>query len=147
MDKPPVTIRQDLRWHGRRRWAFAALSVVAVALVAWVTLRKKPVPTPKPQPIAVSVAKVAVQDVPVSIAALGAAQAWTSDTILARVSGTLLSVDFAEGTDVKAGQLLAQIDPAPYIAALNSATASQRCYNWRRVNPLPLSLRRQHTQT
>lgn len=33
----------------------------------------------------------------------------------------LVSVDFVEGTDVKAGQLLAQVDPAPYRAALSQA--------------------------
>jgi multidrug efflux system membrane fusion protein len=59
------------------------------------------------------VAKAAAIDLPVSITALGAAQAWTSVTVLAQVSGKLLSVDFKEGTDVKKGQLLAQIDPAP----------------------------------
>ncbi len=52
---------------------------------------------------------------------LGAAQAWTSDTILAQVSGNLLSIDFVEGSSVKAGQLLAQVDPAPYQAALTKA--------------------------
>ena len=59
------------------------------------------------------------------------AWAWTSDTILAQVSGILLSVDFVEGTDVKAGQLLAQVDPAPYQAALTQAqgrsNATRRC--------------------
>ncbi len=56
-----------------------------------------------------------------TLTALGAAQAWTSDTILVQVSGILLSVNFTEGTNVKAGQLLAQIDPAPYQAALTQA--------------------------
>jgi multidrug efflux system membrane fusion protein len=64
---------------------------------------------------------VVTQDVPVSVTALGAAQAWYSVTVLAQVSGKLLSVDFAEGTDVKAGQVLARIDPAPYRAALLQA--------------------------
>jgi multidrug efflux system membrane fusion protein len=67
------------------------------------------------------VAKATAEDVPVSITALGAAQAWQSDTILSQVSGMLLKVFFTEGTNVKAGQLLAQIDPALYQAALNQA--------------------------
>jgi multidrug efflux system membrane fusion protein len=57
----------------------------------------------------------------VSISALGAAQAWTSVTVIAQVSGKLLTVDFTEGSNVKAGQLLAQVDPAPYRAALTQA--------------------------
>jgi multidrug efflux system membrane fusion protein len=105
----------------RLRWIFLVVIAVAVALFAWVFFPKKPAETPKPQPISVSAAKVSVQDVRVSITALGAAQAWTSDTILAQVSGVLLSVDFVEGTNVKAGQLLAQVDPAPYQAALTQA--------------------------
>jgi multidrug efflux system membrane fusion protein len=106
------------RWLG---WIFTALGVLAVALFAGVIFFRKPAEAPKPQPVAVSVAKVSVQDVPVSITALGAAQAWTSDSILAQVSGMLLSVDFVEGSDVKAGQLLAEIDPTPFRAALTQA--------------------------
>jgi len=102
-------------------WVLVALSVVIVALFAWKVFFKKPAATPKPPPVSVSVATVTAQDVPVSITALGAAQAWTSDIILAQVSGMLVSVDFAEGTDVKAGQLLAQVDPTPYRAALTQA--------------------------
>ena len=80
------------------------------------TLTEETAAPAKPQPVSVSAVKVTAQDVPVSITALGAAQAWTSDTILAQVSGILLSVDFIEGTNVKAAQLLAQVDPAPYRA-------------------------------
>jgi multidrug efflux system membrane fusion protein len=121
MNKLPLAAQQAWTRHPRLRWVFVALCAVVVALLAWVVFHKKPAAPPKPQPVSVSVASVSVQDVPVSITALGAAQAWTSDTILAQVSGILLSVDFVEGTNVKAGQLLAQVDPAPYQAALIQA--------------------------
>jgi multidrug efflux system membrane fusion protein len=98
-----------------------ALVAVALALVAWVVFHKKPAAPIKPPPVPVSAVKVSSQDVPVTITVIGAAQAWSSDTILAQVSGILLSVDFVEGTNVKAGQLLAQVDPAPYQAALTQA--------------------------
>jgi membrane fusion protein, multidrug efflux system len=98
-----------------------ALCAVAFALVALAFFRKTPSPSAKPVAVAVSEAIVMAQDFPVSITALGAAQAWTSDTILAQVSGILLSVDFIEGTDVKAGQVLAQVDPTPYQAVLTLA--------------------------
>jgi multidrug efflux system membrane fusion protein len=107
----------------RRRlpWIFVVLFVVAVTLVLWVIFHKKPAkPMAKPS-VSVVVAKATAQDVPVSITALGAAQAWKSDTILAQVSGKLLSVPFTEGADVKVGTLLAQVDPAPYRAALMQA--------------------------
>jgi membrane fusion protein, multidrug efflux system len=123
-NETPIAIQPSPTRHRWRRWTFLTLGVVAVvvcAVFAWDVFQKKPIATPKPQPISVSVATVSVQDVPISVTYLGAAQAWTGDTILAQVSGILLSVDFVEGTAVKAGQLLAQVDPAPYQAALLQA--------------------------
>ena len=90
-------------------------------LVAGVLILRHPAKPPPPPSVPVNVAKAAAEDIPVSITALGAAQAWTSVTVLAQVSGKLLSVNFTEGTDVKKGQLLAQIDPAPYLAVLTQA--------------------------
>jgi multidrug efflux system membrane fusion protein len=110
----------------RRRWIFVALGVLAVALVLYVLLHK---PKPKPQgppAISVTVATVSLADVPVTLEALGAAQAWRSDTIVAQVSGTLLKAPFKEGDEVRAGQVLAEIDPAPYQAALTQAQGSLR---------------------
>ena len=115
---------QDVVPEGWRRaaqrnpgWFWAGGLAVLAALV-WYFFFGSPTPPAPPKSIPVTVAKVATTDVPVSITALGAAQAWTSVTILAQVSGKLLSVNFAEGSEVRAGQVLAQIDPAPYRAAL-----------------------------
>ena len=44
--------------------------------------------------------------------------------VRARVNGVVLKREFTEGSEVKAGQILFRIDPAPYQAALNSARAS-----------------------
>ena len=118
------------RKHGRklddkarasRHWILAGLGALAVLLVAGVLILRHPAKPPPPPSVPVNVAKAAAADIPISITALGAAQAWTSVTVLAQVSGKLLSVNFTEGTDVKKGQLLAQIDPAPYLAALTQA--------------------------
>jgi len=103
-----------------RVWFWVGGLVLLAALVWYVFFAPGPAPA-KPKAIPVNVAKVVAQDVPVSVTAIGAAQAWYSVTVLAQVSGKLLSVNFAEGTDVKAGQVLAQIDPAPYRAALLQA--------------------------
>lgn len=121
MNEPPLATHKVATRHRWLRWTVAAVGTVAVVLLAWVVFHKPPAAKPGPQPVSVSVATVTAQDVPVSITALGTAQAWTSDTILAQVSGLLLSVDFVEGTNVKAGQLLAQVDPAPYQAVLTQA--------------------------
>lgn len=110
----------------RIRWQFVALGALAILLVLWVVFHR---PNKKPAPehaVPVTLASVSLQDVPISITALGAAQAWTSDAIFAQVSGKLLRVNFTEGSYVKAGQLLAEIDPAPYRAALTQAEGTLR---------------------
>jgi multidrug efflux system membrane fusion protein len=112
--------------HRRRRWIFVALGVLAVVLLVFALTRKtKPKPQGPPA-VSVTVAKVTLQDVPVTVSALGAAQAWRSDTIVAQVSGTLLKAPFKEGDEVRAGQVLAEIDPAPYQAALTQAQGALR---------------------
>jgi multidrug efflux system membrane fusion protein len=109
----------DKTW--RRHWVFMLLGALAIALVAWVIFHRKQAAPAGPPPVPVSAARAESQNIAVSITALGAAQAWTSVTVLAQVSGKLLSVDFIEGTDVHKGQVLAQIDPAPYLAVLTQA--------------------------
>jgi multidrug efflux system membrane fusion protein len=105
----------------RSRIIFLLLGVAAVGLGLWAVLGpKKPVRAQK-SPVAVTVATASYQNVPVAISAIGAVQAWQSDLIRAQVSGKLLSVPAPEGSFVKAGQLLAQIDPAPFQAALLQA--------------------------
>jgi multidrug efflux system membrane fusion protein len=71
--------------------------------------------------VPVSTARAAFQDLPISISEIGAAQAWRSVTIKSQVNGKLLTVPVQEGSDVHAGQVLAQIDPAPYQAVLLQA--------------------------
>lgn len=105
----------------RFRWGFVVLGAAALVLFAWAIFGKPPAKPAAPPPVPVSTALVTSQDVPISITALGAAQPWSSVTVHAQVSGKLLSVPFAEGGDVRAGQLLAQVDPAPFQAALLQA--------------------------
>ena len=64
-------------------------------------------------------------DVPVYLEGLGTVQAYYTVTITPRVDGQLEKVTFAEGQSVKRGDLLAQIDPRPFQAALEQAVASR----------------------
>ncbi|WP_158914476.1 efflux RND transporter periplasmic adaptor subunit [Caulobacter sp. S45] len=84
-------------------------------------MHKKPVKKAPPHQIPVTAVKVVSQDFQTDIAALGAAQAWTSDMVFAQASGKLIHVNFTEGSEVKAGQLLAEVDPRPYQAAVAQA--------------------------
>jgi membrane fusion protein (multidrug efflux system) len=72
----------------------------------------------------VSVVTVHRGKVPITIELPGRTSAYLVAQVRARVDGIVLQRSFKEGGDVKVGQRLYQIDPAPYVAALDSATAS-----------------------
>jgi membrane fusion protein, multidrug efflux system len=77
------------------------------------------------QPIPVLVATAEQKDVPIYLDALGTVQAFNTVTMKPMVDGPLNTVNFTEGQDVKKGDLLAQIDPRTYQAALDQATAKK----------------------
>ena len=79
---------------------------------------------PAAQPPQVTVVSVHAQRVPVTIELPGRTSAYLVAQVRARVDGIVLRQEFKEGSQVKAGQRLYQIDPAPYTAALNSAQAT-----------------------
>ena len=81
-------------------------------------------PAPAPQVPDVSVVTVHRGSVPITTDLPGRTSPYLVAQVRARVDGIVLKREFKEGGEVKAGQRLYQIDPAPYIAALNSATAS-----------------------
>jgi membrane fusion protein, multidrug efflux system len=76
-------------------------------------------------PIPVLVAAAQQRDVPIYLDGLGTVQAFNTVTIKAMVDGPLNTVNFREGQDVKKGDLLAQIDPRTYQAALDQAMAKK----------------------
>ncbi len=65
------------------------------------------------------------QDVPQFLDGLGTVQAFNSVVVRARVEGLLRRVVFTEGQEVKAGDLLAEIDPTPFEIGLRQAEAKQ----------------------
>jgi len=104
------------------RLGFVLLGLVLVGLVLWIVFAgHKPKEQKKTPPVSVTVAQATVQDVPLSIGAHGAVLPWQGVTIHAQVNGKLLKAPFREGAYVKAGDLLAEIDPAPYQAVLTQA--------------------------
>ncbi len=73
--------------------------------------------------VTVSAVPARIQDVPVTRDGIGAIQAYAMVTVRAQIDGRLMEVAFREGQDVKAGDVLARIDPAPWQAALDQAMA------------------------
>ena len=76
-------------------------------------------------PVPVVEGVVATKDVPIYLDGLGTVQAFNTVTVHTRVDGQVVKVAFTEGQDVQAGDVLAQIDPAPYQAALDQAVAKK----------------------
>lgn len=74
-------------------------------------------------PPAVGVVTAALQPVAVQTELPGRVEAQRVAQVRARVNGVVLKRLFTEGAEVKAGQALFQIDPAPYQAAYDSAQA------------------------
>ena len=75
--------------------------------------------------IPVSVAQVDQADFPVYLTSLGTVQAFNTVVVRTRVDGEIDKIAFQEGQTVKQGDLLAEIDPRPYQAALDQAKAKK----------------------
>ena len=111
------------RWCGRHpnlaRLLFIALGLAVLALLIWVIYPKPPARrgfNQGPQPVGVA----AAQDAPINVTlnALGTVTPLATATVRPQVGGMLTKIYFAEGQMVKVDDLLAQIDPRPYQAAL-----------------------------
>lgn len=117
-------------WPG---WPWAGCALVLLVLVFWWTHRAGPEVAgdrrgpegfgARPQPV--SIGPVMRRDIHVITPAIGNIAADNTAVVHAKVSGELKAIYFHEGQMVRAGQLLAQIDPASYQIALDQAQASQ----------------------
>src|SRR5437016_5150452 len=85
---------------------------------------KKESKAPAPPPPEVSVVTVVAERVNRTTELPGRINSMREAQVRARATGILLKRRFEEGSNVKEGQLLFEIDPAPLQAALNSAMAS-----------------------
>lgn len=108
------------------RVVFLIGGLLLLALIILLVKTPSAAPTPAVrQAITVDSAVVTRRDMPIYISGLGTVQAFYTVTISPRVDGELMKVTFTEGQIVKAGDLLAQIDPRPYQAALDQAVANK----------------------
>src|ERR1700733_5072700 len=82
-----------------------------------------PAPVAPPPSVPVVAAKVQVSDVPIVMEGIGTVMAYNIVGIHTQVAGTIEKIGFIEGQVVKPGDLIAQIDPRPYQAALQEDEA------------------------
>ncbi len=115
----------------RRRipaWAYvlAALLLMGGVWVGWPRQQNANVAkSAAPPSVPVTVASVTKVDFPVYLTGLGTVQGFNTVTVRTRVDGQINQIAFKEGQFVKAGDLIAQIDPRPFQAALDQANAKK----------------------
>src|ERR1700689_1262978 len=114
------------------RWVLLILAVIGAGYYGWQRFRgedqataannaqKKAAPA-----VRVSIAPVQKSDFPVYLTGLGTVQGFNTVTVRTRVDGQIDKVAFKEGQMVNQGDLLVEIDPRPYQAALDAAKAKK----------------------
>jgi multidrug efflux system membrane fusion protein len=126
----PALTRPGPRSRSRRwPWLLAAVALAAAALAAWYWFGHgssdqgkaggKGDAASRPMPVVAAPARKG--NIDVYIDALGTVTPLNNVVVHTRVDGQLMSVAFREGQNVKAGDLLAQIDPRPFEVMLTQA--------------------------
>jgi len=140
IDRPPGDFQHTEQgfvgrtWTGVKRWSaenprlsrvvWFAVALLLLALLIWAIYPAKQANqrgrfNTGAQPV--GVARAISGDVNVTLNALGTVTPLATATVRPQVSGMLVKINFTEGQMVKAGDVLAQIDPRPYQAALDQA--------------------------
>ena len=128
IDEQPALTRPGPRTR-RWPWIAAAVALAVLALAAWYWFGHgssdpakgggKGDAASRPMPVVAAPARKG--NIDVSLDALGTVTPLNNVVVRARVDGQLMSVAFREGQNVKAGDLLAQIDPRPFEVMLTQA--------------------------
>ena len=96
---------------------------LSCALLLALAACKSEAPPQAPPPPEVGVVTIAPQTVPLQRDMVGRLGPFRSSDVRARVAGVVLKRIYQEGSDVKEGQVLFQIDPAPLQASLSASQA------------------------
>jgi len=113
----------------RRTWIWIAVALVAVVAFALVRRGKgssgqQAGTGAQARVVPVGVTAAERRDVPIWVEGLGNVTSLATVTVRSRVSGQIVSVAFQEGSRVKTGDLLVQVDPRPFKIALQQAQAT-----------------------
>jgi multidrug efflux system membrane fusion protein len=114
---------------GFRKWIILLVIALVIGAAIWKIRKNTEEQTAQGQkmsamadrPTPVQTVKVQQKTMPIYLTALGTVTAYNTVTIKSRVDGQLVRVNVREGQRVKQGELLAEIDSAPYQAALAQA--------------------------
>src|SRR6266702_8659064 len=116
------------------RWILPIAAVAVAGYFGWQRFHgpdpaaetaQKPAASLRSTAVPVSIAPVVKADFPVYLSGLGTVQGFNTVVVRTRVDGQVDKIAFKEGQLVNQGDLLAQIDPRPFGAALDQATAKK----------------------
>ena len=109
----------------KRQWFIGVLLLAVVIVLIWWFWPAKPASQGDMgwgfNNVPVRIAHVESRDFPIVLKALGTVTAYNTANVRPRVDGQLVKILFKDGQPVKAGAVLAQIDPRPYEIALQQA--------------------------
>src|ERR1700733_1505077 len=125
VDAPPLALPAPAKVRKKSRLgpAFALVVLILLGVGAWRLFEnsKSQSPRPREETQQVGAAKIGVADINDVITALGTVTPLATITVQTQINGQLQSVGFKEGQIVQKGDFLAQIDPRPFQAALDTA--------------------------
>src|SRR5258708_8643043 len=112
------------------RLRYSLIAIVAIVIVGGgaFAVARKGAPTAQEAavpPVPVVAGKVSSQDVPIHLRGIGTVIAYNTDVVRSQIQGQLTRIAFTEGRTVRAGDLLAQIDPHPFQAQLDQVTGTR----------------------
>lgn len=130
MTTTPTTATGHALFQRRSTWLATATLVLVLGGGTWALTHHsahaaKPEAAQAAPPVQVTTARVKQQDVQVYRSGIGTVASMATVTVKARIDGQLDKVGFVEGQDVKAGQMLAQLDPRTLQAQLAQAQATR----------------------
>src|SRR5215467_5691992 len=99
----------------------AAVAVIGIIALITMAIKSNDGVKAAPRPLEVEVVQVKQEDVPIYSEWIGSTEGMVNADIKAQVTGYLLRQDYKEGSFVKQGQLLFEIDPRPFQAVLDQA--------------------------
>jgi membrane fusion protein, multidrug efflux system len=98
---------------------------ITLGSVRWKSAAQPAQPSPAPPAVPVIAGTVLSHDVPIYLRGVGTVVAYNNVVVRSQVTGQIIKIAFKQGQTVHKGDLLAEIDPRPYQAQLDQATANR----------------------
>jgi multidrug efflux system membrane fusion protein len=115
-----------------RKWPVIGVLLLGGGLAAYYYtagslpfMTKSAAPRPPAVRVPVSAAEVQRMDVPVYLIGIGTVQAFNSVVVKSRVDGQIVKINFSEGKEVHAGDVLVEIDSRPFEATFEQTKANK----------------------